>query len=282
MNFSVIVPTYNRVSSLRKTIDSLLGIAYRDHEIIVVDDGSGDGTADFLAEMSQRHGIITVRQANKGPAAARNAGIRRASGKWLAFTDDDCVVPSDWLTRFERAFTTARSDFAGGAVQNVCRGNFFAEMTQEMTSFFVEYLNARGRHDFLTSNNIAYDAILLRAAGGFDERFPVAGGEERALNRALLGRGAVGAFLPDLVVSHCHRMTVAGFFRQQFNYGRGAFILRRLSGRGSALPVRAHAALCYSWLGKNLLRGAGHCALHALGQCVSLAGYLRQLAGAAA
>ncbi len=282
MNFSVIVPTYNRVSSLRKTIESLLALDYRDCEIIVVDDGSEDGTTDFLADVAERHGIVALRQENRGPAAARNAGIRRARGRWIAFTDDDCVVPSGWLKTFERAFGVSRAAFVGGAVQNICPGNFFAETIQEMTSFFVAYLSARGRYDFLTSNNIAYDAEQLKAAGGFDERFPAAGGEERALNHAILRDGSTALFLPELMVGHCHAMTAAGFFRQQFNYGRGALVLQRLAGRGSAVPLFAHLSLCFSWLTRNPLRGAAKCALYAVAQCASLAGYFRQLAGAAA
>jgi len=87
---SVIIPTYDRELSLKKAIDSVLKQTYRHFELIVVDDGSEDNTADLVAKYSS--GIVYVRQENKGPAAARNRGIRAARYDLLAFLDSD-----DWF-----------------------------------------------------------------------------------------------------------------------------------------------------------------------------------------
>lgn len=86
---SVIIPTHNRAAFLKKAIDSVLGQSCRDYELVVVDDGSSDGTAELLASYGDR--IISVRQENRGPSAARNLGIARARGEFIAFLDSD-----DW------------------------------------------------------------------------------------------------------------------------------------------------------------------------------------------
>ena len=83
---SVVIPTYNRAWVLEEAIQSVLGQTYRDFELIVVDDGSTDSTEDILARYP---GIIVVRQENKGVSAARNAGVRISSGRYLAFLDSD-------------------------------------------------------------------------------------------------------------------------------------------------------------------------------------------------
>ncbi len=84
---SVILPTYNRAWSLGSAIDSVLAQDYPCLELIVIDDGSTDGTADLLKTYEDR--LTVIRQANKGVSAARNAGIRRSSGEYIALIDSD-------------------------------------------------------------------------------------------------------------------------------------------------------------------------------------------------
>lgn len=84
---SVIVPVYNAERYLAEALESLFAQTYRPVEIIAVDDGSTDGSADLLTEYSDR--IVTLRQPNAGPAAARNAGLARAQGEFISFQDAD-------------------------------------------------------------------------------------------------------------------------------------------------------------------------------------------------
>jgi glycosyltransferase involved in cell wall biosynthesis len=83
---SVIVAAYNAEATLAETLRSALAQSYRPVEIILVDDGSTDRTAEIASSFAE---VILIRQANAGVAAARNAGIRASRGEWLAPLDAD-------------------------------------------------------------------------------------------------------------------------------------------------------------------------------------------------
>ena len=87
MLFSIIIPTYNRIALLQKTIQSVFAQKFTDFELIVVDDGSTDGTLAYLKSLGSRVHILT--QSNKGPGEARNLGVTRAHGDYVAFLDSD-------------------------------------------------------------------------------------------------------------------------------------------------------------------------------------------------
>ncbi|MDX2155593.1 MAG: glycosyltransferase family A protein [Hyphomicrobiaceae bacterium] len=91
MRISVVIPTYNRAVPVGEAIESVLSQSAPPHEVIVVDDGSTDGTAATLQSYGDR--IVVLHQRNSGVSSARNAGIARATGDWLAFLDSDDV----WL-----------------------------------------------------------------------------------------------------------------------------------------------------------------------------------------
>jgi glycosyltransferase involved in cell wall biosynthesis len=99
MQFSVIIPTYNRVKLLRATLDSVLAQVRTDFEVIVVDDGSTDGTMEYLNSLSNR--LRALQQHNAGPGSARNAGAAIAQGKYLAFLDSDDLWFSWTLATYE-------------------------------------------------------------------------------------------------------------------------------------------------------------------------------------
>lgn len=84
---SVIIPTYNRAAILPKTIDNIFCQSYKEFEVIIVDDGSTDDTADVLRRYGNR--IRTIKQENRGPACARNRGVEAAQGEYIAFQDSD-------------------------------------------------------------------------------------------------------------------------------------------------------------------------------------------------
>ncbi len=106
---SVVMPCYQCEATVRRTVLSVQAQTFEDWELIAVDDGSADGTAAILAELSAREPRLRVlRQENRGVSAARNAGIEAARGEWLAFVDADDTLPPDAL----RALLSLQGDGA--------------------------------------------------------------------------------------------------------------------------------------------------------------------------
>jgi len=111
--FSVIIPTYNRRELLRQALASVLAQTFTDYEIIVVDDGSTDGTREWLATVSDQVRVLI--QENRGPGAARNLGIQNAVGEYVTFLDSDDIWFPWTLEIYERAIREAsRPAFVSG------------------------------------------------------------------------------------------------------------------------------------------------------------------------
>lgn len=99
---SVIIPVYNRAKSIRDAVESALNQTYKDLEIIVVDDGSTDGTEDSIRDYIETSKIKYIFQENGGPGAARNAGINASKGEYIAFLDsDDLWLPEKITIQME-------------------------------------------------------------------------------------------------------------------------------------------------------------------------------------
>ena len=100
---SVVVPVYNGARYIKETIDSLLVQTLTTMEVIVVDDGSSDGTKDILSKIPDRRIRVVTHENNRGLAEARNTGIRAARGFFIAMQDGDDIAEPEWLTTQVRA-----------------------------------------------------------------------------------------------------------------------------------------------------------------------------------
>ncbi len=118
-SISTIIPAYNNAKTIRKTIDSILAQTVLPYEIIIVDDGSQDGTADVIASTYTSQQVTLIRQANQGVSVARNVGLAQASGEWVSFIDgDDRIMP----TLYEHLLMRLDETKADHAVCMVKRG----------------------------------------------------------------------------------------------------------------------------------------------------------------
>ena len=105
MNISVIIPTYNRKYTLSRAIKSVNDQTYEPFEIIIVDDGSTDGTKEWLAKRHPR--VQYIYQPNAGVSAARNLGIKSAQGDWISLLDSD----DEWLSqKLEKQVKAVKED----------------------------------------------------------------------------------------------------------------------------------------------------------------------------
>jgi len=165
---SVVVPAYNAERTLKASVDSALAQDFHDFEIIVVNDGSTDSTKAILAAYDSR--IQVIDQKNRGAPAARNAGVRAARGKFIAFLDSDDLWSPDKLTQNVRAL---EHNPTASMVFSNCRG-LRADGT---SSTYYSYDGAPSLDQMLDKGFEAVpSAVTMRrdvfeACGGFDERF---------------------------------------------------------------------------------------------------------------
>ncbi len=180
--FSIVIPTYNRPERLANCLAAIAQLEYqRDRfEVIVVDDGSNITLDGIVRPLQDKIQIKLIRQANAGPAAARNRGAAEAQGEFLAFTDDDCQPFPDWLDRFAASLAIAPKAMIGGKTINALVDNPFSSASQKLIDYLYEYYNpAKGKKAFFASNNIALPKSGFDSLGGFDVSFPLAAAEDR-------------------------------------------------------------------------------------------------------
>ena len=119
---SVVVPVYNRPRLLREACESVFAQSYEQWELLILDDGSTDDTPEVIAELRGRHPdrVVAVRLENGGPAAAREAGRRRASGEFVQYLDsDDLLAPTKFEDQVQALSDCAEADIAYGITELV-------------------------------------------------------------------------------------------------------------------------------------------------------------------
>ncbi len=213
VRFSVVVPAYQSEGVVGECLAALRAqtVAAGDFEVIVVDDGSRDATAARAAEGGAR----VLRQANAGPASARNAGARAAEGDVVLFTDADCRPEPGWLDAMTRPF--ARTEVS--AVQGRYVGSqreIAARWSQLEFDERYERIPDGAPIDFIFTYSAAYRRSVFLALGGFDEGFPAPNGEDMDLAFRLQAGGHRFVFARSAHVKHVHPTTWVWYFRQKF------------------------------------------------------------------
>jgi glycosyltransferase involved in cell wall biosynthesis len=232
-HFSVVVPTYNRLGRLRQVITALEQQAYPPdaYEVVVISDGSTDGTDAYLEALRSTIRLRWFPQANRGPAAARNVGIHKADGEFIVFIDDD-VVPEPQLLREH-----ARSHHEAGR-EVVVVGPLLTPEGFEMSPWvrweqemLMKQYRALLRGDWPASARQFYtgNASLRRshilAAGGFDEGLRRA--EDVELAYRLANKGLDFIFNMQAVGMHFAERSFRAWFDAAYTYGRNDVIFAR-------------------------------------------------------
>lgn len=214
MKVSLICPVYNARRTIGDVIDACLKIDFRDLELIFVDDGSTDGSAEIMSQ----YRVKVIRQSNGGPAKARNTGWRAASGDICFFTDSDCLPRPDVITVLVNHFGDEKVGGAGGTYeianpQSLLARLIHAEIISRHRAMPVQV-------DYLGSFNCAYRKKALEEVGGFNEEFTAASAEDNDLSYRVVENGWKLTTDNSAVVGHFHETSLLRYCRQQYNHGK--------------------------------------------------------------
>lgn len=245
-SLSIIVPVLNMGKTIRATLDSLIEVEYpKDKmEIIVVDGKSKDNTRRIVRE----YPVTLVEQEGKGLNAARNTGIKYSVGEILAYTDGDCVVPSNWAKKIVENFQDPFIGFVGGTLEgydkNSILGNYMDESLFQSTPGFRIRIEA---HDlklmqFPAGANMAFRRKALERVKFFDENITY-GFDDLEPVEEMGFKGFRIILDPEVNILHQHRSTLRGLIKQHFNYGRG----------GSLLTIHKRSSILASWFAAYLI-----------------------------
>ncbi len=210
----MVVPACNAAPTLEACLAALQHQTHSLDEIIVVDDGSNDTTA----QIAERAGARVLRQPNQGPAAARNRGIQNASGEILLFTDADCEPSPDWVERMSAAFADREIIAVKGSYRTRQR-QLIARLIQLEYEFRYERMERFDRIDFVDSHSAGYRRAVLLQSGGFDTGFSTPSAEDIDLSFRLAQRGYCMIFQRDAWVWHQHPSSLRRYLRRKAQYG---------------------------------------------------------------
>ncbi len=225
--FSVIIPTYNRDSVLAECLDALARQTVRPDtlEVIVVDDGSSDGTEQFCRNFQPNYSFQYLRQFNAGAGAARRRGVQHARGEYLVLINDDTISAPDLLAVHWKVHENR------GDVRPCVRGDFrFPPAAQEraltrfltQSPFFFPQLTLRAgeywEYTYVVTCNLSVNRDAVLAVGSFDARFRVA--EVSDLEVRLSRKGFSVRYVPEAQAIHQHLpFTVADLIQRATAYG---------------------------------------------------------------
>jgi glycosyltransferase involved in cell wall biosynthesis len=205
--FSIIIPTYNRPEQLAQCLQSLVYQTYNHDyfEVIIVDDGSEISLSELVLKFYDKLNITLLTQQNAGPATARNTGAAQAKGQFLAFTDDDCELESNWLKNLAISFKENPNVAIGGKTINNLPKNIYAIASQLLVDYLYNYHELNNSDDhFFTTNNFSLSKKLFNSINGFNINFTLAAAEDREFCYRWLNNGYQMIYAPKVVVYHNH------------------------------------------------------------------------------
>ena len=243
MEISVVIPTYNNREVLEETLRMLRAQTFPagDCEIIVVDDGSTDGTAEMVAALAAAGGpaLRCVAQANRGRSAARNLGVQHARGRIVVFLDSDLWATPTLLAEHHR-------HYPDGVARRGVQGRTVTHAESRVTPFMrvkemTPDLTIRRRRDLSPFHVTTRNCSMLRRdvleAGGFDETFSGYGWEDIELALRLHARGVRFEYEPRALGHHHHVEDLRGVREKLRQAGAGAVYFWRKYGRSRRIGI---------------------------------------------
>jgi len=248
---SAVVCSYNGARTIRDTLEWLGKLEYPSYEVIVVNDGSTDATADIAREF----GVRVISTPNRGLSHARNVGLTAATGEIVAYIDDDAYPDPHWFNYLAAAFLTTDHAGIGGPNIPPPDDGLLAACVANAPGGPIHVLLSDDVAEHIPGCNMAFRKDRLQAIGGFDPQFRRAGDDVDVCWR-LQARGWTLGFSAAAMVWHHRRNSIRAYLRQQIGYGDAEAMLER------KWPEKYNAAGHVSWsgrlYGKGLTRALGH------------------------
>lgn len=224
---SVVVCCYNAAVTLGECLQSLAGLDYPDYEVIVIDDGSTDGTH----EIAGKYSVQCIRVANGGLSKARNLGIEAARGEIVAFIDSDAYADPGWLYYMVCALEEHNAAAVGGPNLSPPEDGFVAQCVDQSPGNPTCVLVDNELAEHIPGCNMAFRKAAFDRAGMFDAQHRAAGDDVDLCWRLLLTDQKI-VYHPSALVWHHRRSSVRGYWRQQLGYGFAeAHLQQRYPGR---------------------------------------------------
>ncbi len=215
MLVSVVIPVFNRDKFLKKCLNSVFNQTMSDYEVIVVDDGSTDGTREILDKYARRIKLY-FQENNRGVSCARNQGVELSRGEFVVMIDSDCIADPDWLTELIKPFYQDKNIMiVGGRVVDMPARNYWQMVNNGFNTFVA---HDSGYIKRVIGCNMAFRReFVLRHP--YNERLKFAAGDDTELCWQCRRHGYKVFYTHQAIVSHSHRNTLKGSIVQQFLYG---------------------------------------------------------------
>ncbi|MEM7800856.1 MAG: glycosyltransferase [Chloroflexota bacterium] len=213
VDISIVIPAYNAQSTLKECLEALQvqlnPPSNQTVEIIVVDNGSTDQTAEIAAE----YGAKLIHEPNKGASNARNAGIKAAEGEIVCFTDADCAPLPDWIVTLTRPLLEKPELIGGKGIYLTQQKSLTARFVQLEYEDKYDLLRDQTYIDFIDTYSAVYRRDALLKFGGFDPEMTYL--EDQELSFRLNQHGCKMVFIPEAIVHHYHSDTVRKYFQKK-------------------------------------------------------------------
>lgn len=238
-SFTVVVCSFNGSSTIEQTLTALEKLNYPDFEVVVVNDGSTDNTA----EIAENFPVTLISTENRGLSSARNTGFMAGTGELIAYIDDDAFPEPQWLRYL--AITFMRNDVAGVGGPNypVPDDLLVAECVANAPGGPLEVMLTDTIAEHIPGCNMSFRRTALEKVGGFDPQFRAAGDDVDLCWRIIEEVGDIG-FQPAAFNWHRRRNSISGYWKQQKGYGIAEALLQK------KWPLKYNTAGYVTWQGR--------------------------------
>jgi len=219
---SVVVCSYNGASTIRDTMEGLQKLDYPNYEVIVVNDGSTDDTA----EIASAYDFKLISTENRGLSNARNTGLFNATGEIIAYIDDDAYPDPQWLRYLASAYMSTEHAGIGGPNIKPAGDGFIANCVANSPGGPLHVLTTDEIAEHIPGCNMTFRRDALLEIGGFDPIYRSAGDDVDVCWRIQQAGYTIG-FHPSAFVWHHCRNSISMYWKQQKGYGKAEALLEK-------------------------------------------------------